>query len=409
MLRRCFTCPIYLRDTTHSIWPLGGTSVSSSTTRNASLRIQASISPAYLRRRDGAPAFAFCCRSTHCIPRLIYRSYSLHPQCISRRQPGCYISLKLPTYPVRPLFDDADADIIFRSSDDVDFRVYKVILAKASSVFRTMLDLPQPPSSNPNSTDESHVVKLTEDAKTLQHVFRLCYPTEHPNITPFADIHAVLEAARKYEIKCITTNLRWSLARITPKGPLRMYAVAYMLQLEDVARDAAKELLLVPQFHMPPSPPSEFSTLPCLAIYSMHVYRQRCLEVALHDLEDWKWIAYGPHDRASTGDASQVAEWIWFECISGHGPPRVLAGNVSHHTQGWFETYVMSLKTALSVRRSGGTVLSHLTSSKASEIFTRVGNECTSCRSRAHADLVHFSNLLAVRIDTAIAPLNDSD
>ncbi|EJF65438.1 hypothetical protein DICSQDRAFT_39144, partial [Dichomitus squalens LYAD-421 SS1] len=187
-------------------------------------------------------------------------------------------------------FDDADADFIFRSSDDVDFRVYKVILPKASSVFRTMLDLPQLPSSNPNSTDESHVVKLTEDAKTLQHVFRLCYPTEHPNITPFDDIHAVLEAARKYEIKCITTNLRWSLARIIPKGPLRMYAVAYMLQLEDVARDAAKELLLVPQFHMPPSPPSEFSTLPCLAIYSMHVYRQRCLEVALHDLEDWKWI-----------------------------------------------------------------------------------------------------------------------
>ncbi|KAI0272559.1 hypothetical protein BC834DRAFT_857294 [Gloeopeniophorella convolvens] len=40
-----------------------------------------------------------------------------------------------------PPFDDADADIILRSTDNVDFRVYSVILSKASAVFR---DLPPP-------------------------------------------------------------------------------------------------------------------------------------------------------------------------------------------------------------------------------------------------------------------------
>ena len=51
------------------------------------------------------------------------------------------------TVPRAP-FDDDDADIIFRSSDADDFRLYRVILAKASPVFRTMLQLPQPSATS---------------------------------------------------------------------------------------------------------------------------------------------------------------------------------------------------------------------------------------------------------------------
>lgn len=39
---------------------------------------------------------------------------------------------------VHALFDDEDANIIVRSSDGVDFRLYKNVLAKASPVFRDM-------------------------------------------------------------------------------------------------------------------------------------------------------------------------------------------------------------------------------------------------------------------------------
>ncbi|KAI0255963.1 hypothetical protein BJV78DRAFT_1113987, partial [Lactifluus subvellereus] len=41
-------------------------------------------------------------------------------------------------------FDDADADIILRSSDQVNFHVYKVILSVASPFFKDMFSLPQP-------------------------------------------------------------------------------------------------------------------------------------------------------------------------------------------------------------------------------------------------------------------------
>ncbi|KAI0690288.1 hypothetical protein C8T65DRAFT_700046 [Cerioporus squamosus] len=190
----------------------------------------------------------------------------------------------------RDPFDDDDADIVFRSSDNVDFRLYKVIVAKASPVMRGMLTLPSDPSADAATPP---VVRLTETARTLEHVFRLCSPVEHPVITTVEDVHAVLEAARKYEMAAVTANLRWIIKQILPKEPLRMYAIAYMLELEDVAREAAELLLEEPSFHIPSTPPPEFQILPSLAIYAVHMYRQKCVEAALRVLEDHHWVLNG--------------------------------------------------------------------------------------------------------------------
>ena len=43
---------------------------------------------------------------------------------------------------IRSPFDDPDADIVIRSAEGISFRLYKVILSKASSVFRDMFTLP---------------------------------------------------------------------------------------------------------------------------------------------------------------------------------------------------------------------------------------------------------------------------
>lgn len=71
----------------------------------------------------------------------------------------------------RAPFDDADADVILRSADGADFRLYKVILAKASPFFRGMFTLPD---SHPPG--EPQVVTMTEDADTLSNLLRLRYP-----------------------------------------------------------------------------------------------------------------------------------------------------------------------------------------------------------------------------------------
>ncbi|KAI1795626.1 hypothetical protein LXA43DRAFT_1090787 [Ganoderma leucocontextum] len=331
-------------------------------------------------------------------------------------------SLPLKKSP-RPPFDDEDAGITFRSSDDVDFRLYRVILAKASPVFRTMLELPQPSSSTPSAPDEPHiskrgypsrrdgwlsrlsttvaydskaqvllmhVVKLTEDAKTLENLLRLCYPVEHPNVTSVDDVHNILEAAQKYEIASITANLRWIITRILPKEPLRIYAIAYMLQMEDVAKEAANLLLDNAQFHIPSYPPREFSVLPCLAIYAVHTYRQKCVEAALRTLEvrrDWN---------------SQ--SWIWLSCSYGHTSTtmRVGMGNSNVTVRKWFEVYLDALKAALRERPSGRTVRPFPTSAGASEALSQAAS-CSNCASKAYADLTRFSELLADKVEDAIA------
>ena len=63
---------------------------------------------------------------------------------------------------IRSPFDDPDADIVFRSAEGISFRLYKVILSKASSVFRDMFTLPDCQSHNGPQT-----VDVSEDADTL--------------------------------------------------------------------------------------------------------------------------------------------------------------------------------------------------------------------------------------------------
>ncbi|EIW75069.1 hypothetical protein CONPUDRAFT_66183, partial [Coniophora puteana RWD-64-598 SS2] len=49
-----------------------------------------------------------------------------------------------PARQAKAPFDDPEAEIILRSSDNVEFRVFKSFLAFSSSIFRDMLSLPQP-------------------------------------------------------------------------------------------------------------------------------------------------------------------------------------------------------------------------------------------------------------------------
>ncbi|KAI5992385.1 hypothetical protein F5J12DRAFT_897285 [Pisolithus orientalis] len=50
-----------------------------------------------------------------------------------------------------PPFDHEKADVILRSSDGADFRVFRLFLSLASPFFETLFDLPQP--SEETNTD----------------------------------------------------------------------------------------------------------------------------------------------------------------------------------------------------------------------------------------------------------------
>ncbi|KAI0044363.1 hypothetical protein FA95DRAFT_1464657, partial [Auriscalpium vulgare] len=111
-------------------------------------------------------------------------------------------------------FDDADADLILRSSDLTDFRVLKAILIRASPVLKAMLSPSHPPTSQftPNINSRTSTLKLElqsegppilsmpEDAETLASLLSLALPVQSaiPE-TPQRIVH-LLDVAQKYEM-----------------------------------------------------------------------------------------------------------------------------------------------------------------------------------------------------------------
>jgi BTB/POZ domain len=93
-----------------------------------------------------------------------------------RQDPEAQIN---PTTSPPPTFDVPDANIIIRSSDLVDFRVHKSVLAMASPFFKDLLSLPQP--SDSESFDGLHVIRLPEDSELLGSLVSMLYPM-HPVI-----------------------------------------------------------------------------------------------------------------------------------------------------------------------------------------------------------------------------------
>lgn len=146
-----------------------------------------------------------------------------------------------------PPFDDADADLIVRSSDNVHFRMYKVILAKASGVFKNMFTVPQPEGRIFMADDEEIPgVVLTEDSGTLNMLFRLCYPVPDPNPACLGDISHLLAVCDKYEMEGIMKNLEKPLGEFTESDPLRVFAIACRAKFTETARQAARQCLAKP-------------------------------------------------------------------------------------------------------------------------------------------------------------------
>ncbi|TFK92870.1 hypothetical protein K466DRAFT_658987 [Polyporus arcularius HHB13444] len=141
-----------------------------------------------------------------------------------------------------PPFNKATADAILRASDNVDFRVRRSILAEASCVFEDMLSIPQPPLGAANSDevkDGLPIIRLSEDSTTLDRLLRLCYPTDDPQIDSLDDLRPVLQAALKYMMQESTSLLRRRLVKLGQAQPLRAFAMACTLELDQEAEDLA--------------------------------------------------------------------------------------------------------------------------------------------------------------------------
>lgn len=137
-------------------------------------------------------------------------------------------------------FQFVDSDIILRTRG-ADFRVHKLILSHASTVFRDMFSLPRVSST---SQEGSHVVEVTEDPQTIHDILSLIYRNAHElDLDDFPTLQRVLLAARKYEMDNLQLILAKTLESKVPVNPVRIFAIACLAKAPHVARIAAKETL----------------------------------------------------------------------------------------------------------------------------------------------------------------------
>lgn len=178
------------------------------------------------------------------------------------------ITLKQVTSPLNDI-SLPSGGVILKSSDGVEFKVYKNILALASPFFRQMFTLPQPGSqdavegSDLKPQPEVSVVEVSETSTALDILLRLIYPIAPPQFPGTSDsgevtdakelvngIEPVLDAAIKYDMVLIVKELCARLlaaanttladgSAIDDTLALRVFVLACRHGLREEARHAA--------------------------------------------------------------------------------------------------------------------------------------------------------------------------
>ena len=139
--------------------------------------------------------------------------------------------------------DVPDANIILRSSDQVNFRVHKSLLAMSSPFFKDLLSLPQPPGDE--LVDGLPVVQLSEDADLLNSLISLLYPIRRVRPGSYEKVFALLAACQKYDMVSIQSNIRAEIQRgafpapVEPEG-FNAYAIASSMGLIPEMENAAR-------------------------------------------------------------------------------------------------------------------------------------------------------------------------
>ncbi|KAN0109490.1 hypothetical protein V8E52_009284, partial [Russula decolorans] len=142
--------------------------------------------------------------------------------------------------------DLSDANFVIRSSDFVNFKVHKHVLAVASPFFKDLLSLHQPPDSE--SVDGLPVVQLPEDSELLSTLISMLYPV-HPVIPNSYDkVLCLLAACQKYEMASVQSYIRAEVSHgvfPTPKGTeaFSAYAIASGKGLVPEMEKAARQTL----------------------------------------------------------------------------------------------------------------------------------------------------------------------
>ncbi|THH27166.1 hypothetical protein EUX98_g7020 [Antrodiella citrinella] len=279
------------------------------------------------------------------------------------------------------------ADIVLRTSNDVDFTVIKAILSQASPFFHSMFTLPQPDQT---TVAGKPVVSVAEDDRVLDTILRICYPIPNPPVDFDIPVH-VLEAGKKYEISVVVEYALEGLKDLMERDPASAYTIACSFGLEDEALAAAQYSLRfsLPDILVQPTP---FDRSNGLAVRSLAVYHMQCRDTSLLALRQ---VAL----------AAAMYDCFWrTDHPNGNIRCRPWGPSDSDTTYGvahaWFLGYMSGLTTVFREKPWGDVqweskeemLLAFLESDKVT---------CSTCRASARFDVTRFLASLCKSIDDA--------
>ncbi|KAJ8590275.1 hypothetical protein M405DRAFT_932924 [Rhizopogon salebrosus TDB-379] len=285
-------------------------------------------------------------------------------------------------------FDDPTSDVTLRSSDGVDFHVFKFILSFVSPVFKDMFTLPQGSQSDIPSVP---VILVEENSITLNSLFLLCYPASTPAFNNLEEGKGVLEAAKKHDMgAALSRAADLVMTQFVSTNSLELYALSCKFGWQHHAQTAAAQTLQIKDLGRPSS---EFVGLQDITGFDYHrllFYHYTCGAVAQAVARSLNWLQ--PSDNNMT-------MWVCPEETT-NSKATYVANLGARAITLWFDEYLVSSGKELLTRPCESTLLE-------SESYERaISNalSCYYCRSTGVAQhMGKFRTLFAAQVKKAVA------
>jgi len=294
-------------------------------------------------------------------------------------------------------FDNPAADVILRSADNVDFRIFKLLVSLASPFFKDMFALPQTlEGTNSNEMkDGLPVVQMAEEKKTLEVLLLMCYPMAAVDAPTLDDTHALLEAARKYNMEGAEKRVRrWLVGpRFLETEPIRVFVIACLFELPEEAKVAARAtmtLSIIKGSYMP-----ELEFLTAGKLFHLLQYHEKCIGAVKEVVTNLSWVystSY-PWSQCTTCKLRVISCYDADSSDEEDSDTRMYGGGV-------LESSMKKVAGALSDQTWNETKKRSMMQAILAEVA-----KCKNCRLTMLADVQTFNAILAAKIEEAISTI----
>jgi len=324
----------------------------------------------------------------------------------------------LETTTAKSPFDDLDADVIIRSSDNIDFRVFKSMLSLASPFFKDMFKLPQTADSDSHDIqgndqvykDGFPVIVMYDDkneaykSEVVEKLLIFCHPACVPEPGDAGVLEEAAGAAAKYQMEGVAKMM---LKYLVKSRPLMVFAFACRFGLVEEAKVAAWHTLRMRTADFPREPMLKMIT--AWQYHRLLEFHRRCgkdtSEVARGE---WCDFEKKPHFSWIT---PQIRKSVFFIHLNGiesceiSGQPITTgADDPTLSPRIWWAEYMEQAASELELRPSAETVMSHELMDRA----LRTASKCKFCREKVFTKMRAFTNVFRAEVEGVISRVSFS-